>query len=284
MTLEEYYEATACKIQGTWNLHNVALKNKLRLDFFVLLSSISSVLGNPAQGNYASGCSVQDAFASYRHGLGLPACTINLGIIEQIGYMARNDDLLKKNVSSDVARGISERLLCDIVNYSILQQSSEPISNDPQSRTRMVTGLTMPQPPGSLLRLDARFAHLFTGESDASPAGANGEDASSKNSSQEVKELKLLLHSKTARTADLPHLIDATVSVVGKYLSQIMRLSEAIEPERPLSAYGIDSLAAVEFRNWVRLELGAALSAMDATTAPSLFSLSERIISKVDGV
>ncbi|RYP67181.1 hypothetical protein DL771_007409 [Monosporascus sp. 5C6A] len=80
-TVEEYYEATACKIQGTWNLHNVALENKLQLDFFTVLSSISSVIGNPAQGNYASGCSFQDAFASYRHGLGLPACAVNLCII-----------------------------------------------------------------------------------------------------------------------------------------------------------------------------------------------------------
>ena len=61
-----------------------------------------------------------------------------------------------------------------------------------------------------------------------------------------------------------------------------MRLSEAIEPERALAAYGIDSLAAVEFRNWLRLELGAAMSVIDITTAPSLVFLSEKIIAKVD--
>ncbi|KAI1073750.1 hypothetical protein F5B20DRAFT_586947 [Whalleya microplaca] len=280
MTIQEYREATACKIQGTWNLHNVALENNLQLDFFTLLSSISSVLGNPAQGNYASACSFQDAFASYRNGLGLPACTINLGIIEQIGYMARNDDLLQRNVSSDVARGINEKLLCEIIDYSILQQSGEPVSSDPQSRTRMVTGLTMPQPADSMLRLDARFSSLFS--RDAYDAQTGGDGTTSKDSSQEVKELNLMLRSKTAKSANMPQLVDATVSVVGNYLSRAMRLSEPIEPERSLSNYGIDSLAAVEFRNWVRLELGAMLSVLDITTAPSLISLSERIISKVD--
>ncbi|KAI0013840.1 hypothetical protein F4779DRAFT_613115 [Xylariaceae sp. FL0662B] len=38
----------------------------------------------------------------------------------------------------------------------------------------------------------------------------------------------------------------------------------------------------VDFRNWVRLELGAMLSVLDITMAPSLISFLERIISKVD--
>ncbi len=287
MTVKEYREATACKIQGTWNLHNVALERKADLEFFTLLSSISSVLGNPAQGNYASGCSFQDAFASYRHGcLGLPASTVNLGIIEEIGYMARNDELLQKNVSSEVARGIDEKLLCKIISYSILQQShDDPISRDTYSQTRMVTGLSMPQPPDSVLRLDARFAPLFVRD-DGSDSHHQANGAVSQDTSQEIKELHLMLRSRNSKSGSLPpppQLVDTVVSVISGYLTRAMRLSEPIEPERSLSAYGIDSLAAVEFRNWLRLELGAALSVIDITTAPSLIMLSEKIISKVDG-
>nr|P0CU84.1 RecName: Full=Highly reducing polyketide synthase apmlA; Short=HRPKS apmlA; AltName: Full=Phaeospelide A biosynthesis cluster protein apmlA [Arthrinium phaeospermum]BBJ21455.1 highly reducing polyketide synthase [Arthrinium phaeospermum] len=284
MTVEEYHAAAACKIQGTWNLHNCAQEAQAPLDFFTILSSISSVLGNPAQGNYASGCSFQDAFSSYRQELGLPASTVNLGIIEQIGYMARNEDLLEKNVSSEVAKGINERLLCKIIGYSILQQSGSPVSEDPYSRARMVTGLTMPQPPDSMLRLDARFAALFVRDGSSSNTQAGGSGAASQDVSQEIKELNLLLRSKSARAANLPQVVDATLAVVSGYLVRAMRLSEAIEPERSLSAYGIDSLAAVEFRNWLRLELGAAMSVIDITTAPSLLFLAEKIITKVDGV
>ncbi|KAK6851041.1 polyketide synthase PKS10 [Apiospora arundinis] len=53
-------------------------------------------------------------------------------------------------------------------------------------------------------------------------------------------------------------------------------------PERSLSAYGIDSLAAVEVRDWLRLGLGAAMSVMNITTALSLIFLSEKAITKVD--
>lgn len=278
MTLQEYREATAVKIQGTWNLHNMALEYKAELDFFTCLSSISSVLGNAAQGNYAAGCSFQDAFASYRQGLGLPANTVNLGIIEQVGYMARNEELLEKNVSSEVAHGIDEKLLCKIITYSILQQSNDPVSRDPFSQVRMVTGLGMPQPSDSLLRLDARFAALFVREESESESGTGD----TQDTSKQTKELSLMLRSKNTRLANMPQLVDATVSVVSSYLTRTLRLSDAIEPERSLSAYGIDSLAAVEFRNWLRLELGAALSVIEIATAQSLIILSEKIISKVD--
>lgn len=192
--------------------------------------------------------------------------------------MARNEELLEKNVSSEVAHGIGEKLLCKIIAYSILQQSSDPINSDPYSQTRMVTGISMPQPPDSMLRLDARFSALFVRDGSESQTSA----ATSQDTSQEIKELTVMLRSKNAKTASLPQLIDATVSVVSSYLTRAMRLSEPIEPERSLSAYGIDSLAAVEFRNWLRLELGAAMSVIDITTAPSLVLLSEKIISKVN--
>lgn len=35
MTFEDYHVAVACKVQGTWNLHNVAFEEKVPLDFFL---------------------------------------------------------------------------------------------------------------------------------------------------------------------------------------------------------------------------------------------------------
>ena len=271
MTIQEYHAALACKIQGVWNLHNVTLERGINLDFFTMLSSISSILGTKAQANYVAANSFLDAFAAYRHRLGLPACTVNLGIVEHIGYMAEQDGLLQRHVNK-VTTFINEALLSNIFQFSILQQGREPIN--PQSRTQMVTGLVVPQPDDSGLRNDARFDALFF----KNGAVAEDSQASSKTNTQEVKELNLLLRSKT----DSRVVLDATVTVVSNYLSKMLRLSEALEPERPLSTYGIDSLSAVEFRNWLRAELGAVLSMVDMTTAPSLIALCQAVISKVN--
>ena len=53
MTLKEYHDTISSKVQGTWNLHNVALENGNKLDFFTMLSSISGVVGQKGQANYA---------------------------------------------------------------------------------------------------------------------------------------------------------------------------------------------------------------------------------------
>ncbi|NEO01669.1 MAG: KR domain-containing protein [Moorea sp. SIO3I7] len=42
----------APKVQGAWSLHQ--LTHNQSLDFFVLFSSSSSLLGSPGQGNYAA--------------------------------------------------------------------------------------------------------------------------------------------------------------------------------------------------------------------------------------
>ncbi|KAL4796138.1 hypothetical protein BDV19DRAFT_361592 [Aspergillus venezuelensis] len=47
-----------------------------------------------------------------------------------------------------------------------------------------------------------------------------------------------------------------------------LRLPEALDAARPLSTYGINSLAAVEFRNWLRIELGVELTRWKLSMRP----------------
>ncbi|KAI5927101.1 KR domain-containing protein [Camillea tinctor] len=84
MTVQDYHEALASKVSGTWNLHTAAEQAHHRLSFFTMLSSISGIVGTAGQANYAAENSFQDAFASYRHSLGLAAHTVDLGIIEDL--------------------------------------------------------------------------------------------------------------------------------------------------------------------------------------------------------
>ena len=54
-----------------------------------------------------------------------------------------------------------------------------------------------------------------------------------------------------------------------------------MEPGKPLRIYGLDSLAAVGFRNWVRMESGAELTTLDITNVASLIALCEKIVSRI---
>ena len=65
------------KVVGTWILHQ--LTKAMKLDFFVSFSSISSVWGSKGQAHYAAANHFLDVLAHYRHGLGLPALSVNWG-------------------------------------------------------------------------------------------------------------------------------------------------------------------------------------------------------------
>ncbi|TGJ81907.1 hypothetical protein E0Z10_g6842 [Xylaria hypoxylon] len=268
MSITEYHEAVQCKIQGTWNLHNAAENLGLRLDFFTMLSSISGVIGNHGQANYSAANVFLDSFADWRRQRGQAACSVNLGVIEDAGFIAENAGFQDQHFDPRFFKGINDGMLRKILYLSILQQQE-------RDAYQVVTGLVSPQPADSPLRRDARFAALFAGEGSSNKAtGAiHGGDT-------EVQALLMLLDTASA---DVASKTAATIDVVNKCLTRLLRLSEPMDPARPFSVYGIDSLSAVEVRNWVRGKLGALVTTLDIMNASSLASFCERIVMKIAG-
>ncbi|PYI13355.1 KR-domain-containing protein [Aspergillus violaceofuscus CBS 115571] len=161
MTLEEYHQAVACKIQGTWNLHTAAERLHLSLDFFTMLSSISG----------------------------------------DDGFIANNAGFQEKHFDSRTFKGINNRLLRQILYFSLLQQAGRfaPDSTSGAAATQMVTGIVAPQPADSALLRDARFSALRAGAGAGKTPGESGGGSNSANA--EVQALLLLLRSSSADTA-----------------------------------------------------------------------------------
>src|SRR5467141_153506 len=91
MTYDDWIPAIGPKVDGTWNLHH-ALKE---LDFLVLFSSVSGVMGQYGQANYAAANAFLDAFVQYRHSLGLVASVIDLGVVEDVGFVSESPSLIE---------------------------------------------------------------------------------------------------------------------------------------------------------------------------------------------
>src|ERR1700722_7544360 len=88
MTYDTFQIALKPKVQGSRNLHELL---PLDMDFFILLSSATGVLGNRSQVNYAVGNTYQDALARHRVSKGLPVATIDLGTVLSVGYVAETN-------------------------------------------------------------------------------------------------------------------------------------------------------------------------------------------------
>jgi aryl carrier-like protein len=276
MTHDDYQTSIHAKVMGTWNLHQAALEEqKESLDFFTMLSSISSVVGNKGQANYAAANSFLDAFASFRLAHGLNANTVNLGVIEDVGYVAEQGGSLEARFDKRQWTPVNEGMLRRIMSYSVFQQMEKPLNEN--SRAQLVTGLAYPLvADDSDLATERRFGYLFSGHG----AGANADDDSGGANDQTVQAVKAFKVMQ-ASGADAAALAKAALGLITGQITKILRLETEMEPGKPLMAYGLDSLSAVELRGWVRQKVGAELSTLDITNASSLIGLSEKLVSKL---
>jgi acyl transferase domain-containing protein len=96
-TWERLRAVFAPKIAGAWNLHLASAA--LPLDFFVLYSSLASVLGSAGQANYAAGNAFLDALAHLRTSRGLPALSVGWGRWGGAGMAASLDDADRRRLT-----------------------------------------------------------------------------------------------------------------------------------------------------------------------------------------
>lgn len=277
MTADEFRAPIYPKVAGTWNLHRVSDEQGLKLDFFTLLSSVSGVVGQKAQSNYNAGNVFLDSFAAYRQAQGLPACSVNLGVIEDVGYLTERDHLSRR-LESQGWTPINESLLHKILRFSILQQQPQTSPVSPDSAAQLITGIPVPLLAGSPLQPFHRFSPLRP------TAGSSGGAAGGSSQESHLATLKNAGQSKGAGgEVDYAALLASAVEAVNAVLMRSLGMKEPLEVGRPLASYGIDSLVAVELRNWARSELGVEISALDIVGAKTLVALCEAILKRLLG-
>ncbi|KAJ5206570.1 Acyl transferase/acyl hydrolase/lysophospholipase [Penicillium cf. griseofulvum] len=256
MRLDEYQDVMGPKYYGTWNLHRHLPAD---LEFFLMLSSISGIIGNATQAAYAAGCTFMDAFAAYRRSLGLPAVSLDLGTITDVGHLAENKDLAAK-MERQGFQGTDTPTLLSLIQVAISQSTS--------GAAQLVTGLGQWRENESLGNFDAPlFAHFrykFQGHSKSIAL------------SDSIEGLKVELDA--AKTVDQATVVicDALSRKIASHLSIPV---ENINPSNPVSEYGVDSHVAVELRNWVSRSMDCTVPILEIL-ARSMLELSHKIASQ----
>jgi acyl transferase domain-containing protein/SAM-dependent methyltransferase/acyl carrier protein len=125
LTAERFRTVMEPKALGAWLLHEGT--RDMALDCFVMFSSVSSIFGNPAQGNYAAANAFLDALAHHRRSLGLPALTINWGVLGGEGYVARNvrvAEFLARQGTAALSPGKVVSLMESFLDQGVTQASA----------------------------------------------------------------------------------------------------------------------------------------------------------------
>ncbi|UTF51197.1 SDR family NAD(P)-dependent oxidoreductase [Desulfomicrobium sp. ZS1] len=90
---ERFKQVLKAKAVGAWNLHTYSLTYDL--EFFILYSSATTLMGNPGQANYVAANCALETLAGYRRSRGLPAVAIAWGPIADAGMLVRDPNALE---------------------------------------------------------------------------------------------------------------------------------------------------------------------------------------------
>ncbi|KAB8249446.1 hypothetical protein BDV35DRAFT_390252 [Aspergillus flavus] len=161
-----------------------------------------------------------------------------------------------------------------ISNLETLLGAVSAISNDLSSLRESIQESAQPGPE---LLLDMDKAVLLQDPQLTTltlPPSDDMLDVETAGPSQNRQALILLVRS----VADPSEQPTATIEVVNRYFMHSLGLTERMESAKSLSLYGLDSLAAVDFCNWLRQELKVTITTLDVSSATTLSALCERIV------
>jgi hypothetical protein len=254
--------AVTPKAQGALSLHKAL--GDIDLDFFVMTSSISAVLGNTGQANYSAANSFLDSLALQRHVEGKVATSLVLPMVLDVGVVAENDSI-ETALRRKGLYGIDEH---EMLHGFEVAMSHNPLAtsvNDPAKTLDSISSpLIMGMDVAELARTvepgggdaywynDARFCHVRAELEHIAASGANG--AAGTAAGDEGFASALDSATSEGRAA----VIGVVANHIAKKVGNILMLpAEDFELDgSSIASYGLDSMIGAEMRTWLFKEFG----------------------------
>ncbi|CAI7573351.1 unnamed protein product [Penicillium crustosum] len=262
MSLEDFTAVSYNKVEGAWNLHNTLINSPL--DFFIVLSSVAGIIGNRGQAAYSAANAFLDGFIEYRKSLGLPGTSIDLAAVSDVGYLADTDAQRRQEVMKNIGgQTIDESEVLALIAAALTGDLEQSCSG------QCITGLRVDSLENNFWIQDARFSLLYE--------AARGTLGSSSQSDGPSVPLHVTLSAASSKEEALKVCYEALAAK----LAQVLVLSlEDMDPSITVVSLGLDSLVAIEIRNWIAREANANVQVLELLSGGSLMALAEIILNK----
>ncbi|CAH0052191.1 unnamed protein product [Clonostachys solani] len=255
---DQWNSVLRSKVNTTKNLHQYLPSD---LDFFICLSSVAGIIGSRGQSNYNSGNTFQDAFVHYRRSIGLPGSSINLSLVTDVGVATEKNEAFQL-LSAGGLVGMNEQHVLIAVRAAIAQQtpSQSIIGLSHQSYFKRAD---IPEP---YWLSEARFLPLKSGSEP-------GQDSQGGGDQDFEREL--------SKVSSLTTAVEIVLTGIMQRLAKLTnRALEDLDSSQPPSTYGVDSLVAVELRNWISNQLKSNVSIFEIVGKRSVAELAATIASQ----
>jgi NAD(P)-dependent dehydrogenase (short-subunit alcohol dehydrogenase family)/acyl carrier protein len=231
------------------------------IEHFLLFTSIAAVIGNPGQAVYAAANGYLEGLAAARREAGLPALAIAWGAITDTGYLARQAgsvEVLARRAGAERfaarhALGLLDTLMrCDGGGVAEAVQVLAPMN---WSKARQA--LPLFESPA--------FSHLAREADETQPSDAGRIDLAAAVSELDPAAAHALV-----------------VRLVTTEVASIFRMPEAdINPARPLTELGMDSLMGLELRMKAQRSLGVDIPLVSVGGGLSIDAIASKIIARL---
>lgn len=247
-----FEKVLAPKVSGAWNLH--LLTEALPLDFFVLFSSGSAVMGAAGQGNYAAANAFLDGLAHYRAARGLPGLSINWGAWSEVGMAATLSEKQQERLHAQGLRMIAPdqgvQVLEQLMRGLLAQVAVIPADRQYWNSPEVV---------------QAAFP-LLKSLVKAAPADADSEQVGSESIHQRILQAPVDERGNLLR------------DFLRRQIAAVIGMSaDALDEALSITSLGIDSLMAVEIRNRLDKNLGLNMTVATILEGPSVLQMVDQL-------
>jgi acyl carrier protein len=260
MTHDQYTSVIASKVHGAWNFHHALSAANASLDFFIVISSAAGAVGNRGQAAYAAANTFLNGFAQHLLGQGIQAASLDLTAVSDAGYLAEDAEK-----AAEVARNLGSDTICEAEVLALIQAAIEGKLSSCNGHP--ITGMRITPTMRPFWSNDAKFVHLLRAADAASNASATTTKIS----------WSAAFKAAPSRSEAEQVVCNALVEKIAEVISME---PEELDTTRALSHYPLDSLTAIEVRNFITRMFEASLQVLELLASGSIESLAKVVCTK----